>query len=78
MHISLLKPGALAVLHSYQVKACLLDRDQPLAVFLAALPEWQTVYSDEVSVVLARKNAISEISTQVAGISNNEQTVHLR
>ena len=78
MHISLLKPGALAVLHSYQVKACLLDRDQPLAVFLAALPEWQTVYSDKVSVVLARKNATTEISTQVAEIANNKQAVHLR
>ena len=56
MHINLLKPGALSVLRGYQVQACLLDRDQPLAVFLAALPEWQTVYADNVSVLLLRRD----------------------
>ena len=54
MHITLLQPGVLSVLHGYQVQSCLFDRDQPLAVFLAALPEWKTVYADDVSVILVR------------------------
>ena len=78
MHISLLKPGALAVLHGYQVRVCLLDRDQPLAVFLASLPEWQTVYADEVSVVLLQQNVTRDKSTQIAEVGHNEQMVHLR
>jgi hypothetical protein len=73
MHITLLKPGALSVLHGYQVQACLLDRDQPLAVFLASLPEWQTVYADDVSVVLIRQSITGDISTQVAGMNHIEQ-----
>jgi hypothetical protein len=56
MHISLLKPGTLSVLRGYQVQACLLDREEPLAVFLASLPEWQTVYSDDVSTLLVHRN----------------------
>jgi hypothetical protein len=55
MHIGLLKPGALSVLRNYQVQACLLDRGAPLAVFLTALPEWKTVYSDNVSTLLVRQ-----------------------
>jgi hypothetical protein len=51
-----LQPGALSVLHGYRVQSCLFDRDQPLAVFLAALPEWKTVYADEISVVLVHTN----------------------
>ena len=78
MHISLLKPGALAVLHGYQVRACLLDRDQPLAVFLASLPEWQTVYADEVSVLLLQQNITRDKSTQIAEVGHNEQMVRLR
>lgn len=71
MHISLLKPGAMSVLHGYQVQTCLLDRDQPLAVFLAALPGWRTVYSDEVSVVLIHENG-NEAATQKLQISGTE------
>jgi hypothetical protein len=56
MHIGLLKPGALSVLRNYQVQACLLDRGSPLDVFLGALPEWKTVYKDNVSVLLVREN----------------------
>jgi len=55
MHIGLLKPGALSVLSNYQVQACLLDRGSPLEVFLGALPEWKTVYSDNVSTLLVRQ-----------------------
>ena len=41
MYITKMKPGALAVLNSYQVRACLLERDEPLSTLLAASPEWK-------------------------------------
>jgi hypothetical protein len=55
MHITLLKPGALSVLRAYGVQACLLDREQPLTTVLAALPDWQRVYSDQDSVLFVRR-----------------------
>jgi hypothetical protein len=56
MHITLLKPGALSVLRSYGIQACLLERDQPLATVLAALPDWQQIYSDQESVLFVRRS----------------------
>jgi hypothetical protein len=56
MHISLLKPGALSVLRGYGVQACLLDRNEPLANVLAAMPDWQLTYSDAISVIFVRRS----------------------
>ena len=50
-----LKPGALAVLREYGVQSCLLRRDEPLVTVLAALPDWQQVYSDDLSVLFVRR-----------------------
>jgi len=75
MHISLLKPGALSVLSGYRVQACLLDSDQPLAVFLAALPEWETVYRDEVSVLLVHRNTDRAAATEGARPTQMAQVV---
>ena len=55
MHISLLKPGALAVLNGYGVRSCLLARDEPLTVVLAASQDWTRVYRDDVSEVFVRR-----------------------
>jgi hypothetical protein len=70
MHITLLQPGALSVLHGYQVQSCLFDRDQPLAVFLAALPEWKTVYADNLSVILVRRDTSSAAASADARNNN--------
>jgi hypothetical protein len=78
MRISLLKPGALSVLRAYQVQACLLDRDQPLAVFLAALPEWKTVYADDVSVVLVHTNAGNGAATTAVENDSVNLAAHLQ
>jgi hypothetical protein len=56
MHIILLKPGALSVLRDYGVQSCLLNRDDALATTLSALPDWQSVYSDQTSILLVRRN----------------------
>jgi hypothetical protein len=55
MHISLLKPGALAVLNGYGVRSCILARGEPLIVVLSASQEWTRVYSDDVSEVFVRR-----------------------
>jgi hypothetical protein len=55
MHISILKPGALSVLRGYGVQSCLIDRNEPLANVLAAMPDWQLSYSDGVSVLFVRR-----------------------
>jgi hypothetical protein len=57
MHITLLKPGALAVLRGYGVRSCLLVRDEPLATVLAVMPEWRRVYGDDLSVIFVRADA---------------------
>jgi hypothetical protein len=54
MHISLLKPGAFAVLNGYGIQSCLLRRDEPLATVLAAMPGWRTAYTDDRSVLFVR------------------------
>jgi len=56
-HITHLQPGALAVLRGYGIESCLLERDEPLATMLDALPEWQRVYSDNLSVLFVKRNA---------------------
>jgi hypothetical protein len=57
MHITLLKPGALSVLRSYGVKSCLVNRNEPLANVLAAMPDWQLSYSDAVSLIFVRRSS---------------------
>jgi hypothetical protein len=78
MHMGLIKPGTLSVLRGYNVDACLLDRDQPLTVFLAAMPEWKTVYKDNVSVLLVRKNLPVIDASKSARADSVEQAAHLQ
>lgn len=56
-YITHLQPGALAVLRGYGIQSCLLERDEPLATLLAAQPEWQRVYADNLSILFVRRNA---------------------
>jgi len=53
-----LKPGAFAVLRAYRIQSCLLDRSEPLATVLSNHPDWRTVYSDDLSVLLVRRSGI--------------------
>jgi hypothetical protein len=56
LHVIGIKPGLLSVLHNYGIRACLIERDNPLAVFLTALPGWKSVYSDNVSILLVHRD----------------------
>jgi len=56
LEVSDLKSGAFQVLRAHGIQACLLDRKEPLATVLSALPDWEQRYSDEVSVLFVRRN----------------------
>ena len=56
MSITTLKPGSLSVLSKYGVRSCLLQREAPLAVVLATLPDWEPVYRDSMAVLFVRKD----------------------
>jgi len=55
LSIARLAPDALALLRLYNVRSCLLHRDEALATLLAASSGWQKVYADELSVLFVRK-----------------------
>jgi hypothetical protein len=75
MHITHVQPGALSVLGNYGVQACLLDRNEPLVNFLAALPEWRRVYIDENSALFVRRSSTDSVGLEpVSGkqVAKNE------
>lgn len=57
-----LKPGGLDVLRRYQIESCLLQRDEPLATILLAVPGWKRVYADNTSALFVR-TATTEAGT---------------
>ena len=57
MHMTLLKPGALQVLRGYGIQSCLVERDEPFATLLASSPDWNKVYSDQVSALYVKRGA---------------------
>ena len=71
-YVTQLKPGALAVLHNYGIQSCLLDRDEPLVTLLTALPEWQRVYADNLSVLFVRRNSVAPAHA-LAGLPTSER-----
>jgi hypothetical protein len=57
VHITFLRPGALQVLGGYGIQSCLLQRDEPFATLLASSPDWDKVYSDQLSALYVKRNA---------------------
>jgi hypothetical protein len=54
-----LQPGSLALLDKYGIQSCLLLHDEPLAVVLQALPDWEKIYSDGTSALFVRRKSDS-------------------
>jgi hypothetical protein len=42
------------LLDKYGIRFCLLSRGSPMVTVLHLLPDWQVVYSDNLSVIVAR------------------------
>jgi hypothetical protein len=68
MHITMLKPGAMKVLTGYGIRSCLLQRDEPLSTVLASMPDWQKVYSDDVSALYVKRDS-NDVRGHTAGES---------
>jgi len=60
-----LKPAAFFVLRSYGIQSCLLERSEPLATVLSNHPEWRTEYSDDVSVLLVKRDATTPSQSKI-------------
>jgi hypothetical protein len=60
LEIAHLRPATFFLLNAYGIQSCLLERSEPLATVLAAMPEWQTAYSDEGSVLYVRRNQTAD------------------
>jgi len=58
--VAYVRPASFALLRSYGIQSCLIERSETLATVLAALPEWQQVYSDDVSVLFVRQKAANK------------------
>jgi hypothetical protein len=46
-----------ALLDKYRISFCLLSRSSPMARVLRLLPNWKTVYADNLSVIVMRTDA---------------------
>jgi hypothetical protein len=57
LEVAGLRPAAFMVLRVHGIQSCLLERKEPLATVLGALPDWEQRYSDGVSVLFVRRNA---------------------
>jgi len=55
LSMSRLAPTTPFLLRKYGIGACLLRREHALGTYLASLPDWERVYSDELSLLLVRR-----------------------
>jgi hypothetical protein len=51
---AMLQSDPNALLDKYKISFCLLARESPMAHVLPLLPGWSVIYSDKVSIILAR------------------------
>jgi hypothetical protein len=56
LHIIAVDHDTVMLLRKYGVEACLIERQAPLATLLNALPDWQQVYADKLSVLFLRRS----------------------
>lgn len=62
LHVAMIQPGVLGVLRNYGISSVLIGKDDPVATFLAALPEWKLIYADRVSAIFVRGDRFSATS----------------
>ena len=66
VHIISVDRDTLPLLRKYGVQACLIERDSSLATLLRALPDWQEVYTDKLSVLLVRRSSAGHLDSPAA------------
>jgi len=63
-HMQLLeaKPAALSVLRFYGIKSLILEHSDSLIAMVSALPDWQKVYSDDLSVIFVHREPTTAVT----------------
>ncbi len=57
LRMTALDRDTLLLMRKYGLRACLAERESPLATLLNSLPEWHRVYQDDLSTVFVSKGA---------------------
>jgi len=68
-----LQPRTLPLLRAYGIESCLIPRKAPLETLLAALPDWEQVYADDVSVLFVRRGPAERATNSGKGAPSLRQ-----
>lgn len=75
-----LKPETMAVLKTYRIHYCLLERHSAVATLLKASPSWKLVYQDTVSTIFVRRETgltlSPGLSAERKAQPNDQQKTH--
>jgi hypothetical protein len=58
-------PNALAVLRTYHVNSCIIQRESPLATLLRVRPDWKEIYKDPLSSIFVRDPLLHTVAAAV-------------
>ena len=58
-----IKPDAFAILQTYRINSCIVQRDSPLATLLRASGKWNEIYKDPLSSIFVRDRLIPSGAT---------------
>lgn len=71
LEIMNVRSDVLTLLQKYGIQSCLLEHDEPLATFLAALPDWQKVYEDHTSILFVRRSNSAGFVAQRSNVASS-------
>ncbi|HVB29285.1 MAG TPA: hypothetical protein VNG91_05675 [Terriglobia bacterium] len=66
-----IRPDALAILQSYRINSCLVERDSALAALLGTIPGWKRIYEDKLSAIFVRTALPRPKADAAEGVSNH-------
>ncbi|HXH49222.1 MAG TPA: hypothetical protein VNM47_07735 [Terriglobia bacterium] len=55
-------PNALAILQTYRVNSCIIQRTSPLATLLRARSDWKEIYKDPISSIFVRAPLLQSVA----------------
>jgi len=76
MQIDGLGPAGFPLLKSYGIRLCVLDKVEPLAVALSAHPDWKSIYTDDKSVILVRRDSAEPRGSASGPFSTVQRSEH--
>jgi hypothetical protein len=73
LEVANIKPAAFQVLRVHGIRSCLLESKEPLAVVLAAQPEWEKRYADGVSILFVRRTLTPGQATESKQVNRDSE-----